>query len=325
MSLPFLYVAFTIMRVLLSVSAPGYVAVNMLNVKSASAGVVTGIFVRPGDVVRQGVKIIDVVDLKAQARLRALDTKLAEAHAYQTLWLHDQDAASSAREHFIIVASRRLESERRALALTRDLIARNAAIEADAREAQTRVDAAEAAYFQARIESAQAEHVQPFSPSSDIPADEAERKTLERAMQLGITRAPAAGQAAAIYVLPGEYVPADHLLMKLALRGPTRILAYLDPAHANVASVGDKAWLHFPGRFVTTAHVAAISRIAQPPPSLFTNSSDAPLAAMSATFGIGSEDTIELTLTPDQPLSDERSINGLPLEVRFRRTPFFPF
>lgn len=280
-----------------TVTAPGYVALDHLDVTAVRTGVVTEVRVELGAHVRAGQLVTVLRDPELDARRAAISAQL---HALGAPLAGARIPAGTA--DIAALDDARVARAAHQLAVFERLAAAGAATAPDVAAAQAQLDAARADLLNARAA------VSGGTPAT--PGNVAEAASLRGAIA-GIdaqrsalrARVPRDGDVVAVPATVGDTVTAGEALVTVAIGGLPHIVAFVEPRDVQALSIGRGATVTLPNGERHRAHVVRVARLAHPIPSTFVS----PLASRP--------DAVEVTLRLDTALPSAGAVDGLPVSV----------
>lgn len=275
-----------------TITAPGYIAMDHVEVTAVRAGVVTDVRVGLGAHVQAGQLVTVLRDPELEARRAAIAAQL------------DALTAVPARAGMTPPTAGALAADRvaRAAALVakyRFLAAHGAATVADTNDAQGRLDAAQSDALALQTPGAapvSANFAAIVAMRSDLAGIDAQRAALR-------ARVSRAGVVIAIGAPEGAPVAAGDTLVTIALGSAPHVVAFVEPRDVQALAIGRGATVTLANGDRARAHVVRVARLAHPLPTTFVS----PLATRP--------DAVEVTFSLDEPLAPAGVVDGLPVSV----------
>ena len=277
-----------------TITAPGYVAMDHIDVTAVRAGVVTAVRGGVGAHVRAGQLITVLRDPELDARRAAITAELValgvKPAAVSTV---PSGFASDA----LALATDRVARASLQLAQYQTLAAQGAATAADINSAQAQLDAAQSDALVARgappLGSA---GVEAASLRGNLAGIDAQRSALR-------ARVPRDGIVVAVGATVGNPVSAGAALVTIALAAAPHVVAFVEPRDVQALAIGEGATVTLPNGARRRAHIVGVARLAHPLPASFVS----PLATRP--------DAVEVVLRLDKPLPPTDTVDGLPVSV----------
>jgi multidrug resistance efflux pump len=289
---PAIYLVFTAVRQMLTLSADGAVAFEQYELRAPAAGQVAQLAVQAGASISKGDIIVRLQD-------PALDAAIADIRARLSNAKHATPGAQNEVRAELDLQNRILQAAQQRVADVQDLLSQGAATRGELREAQIAADQAAAAVLRVRQQL-----VAPPSGEASSAAERELNRLLSAREQLTI-RAPVDGRVLETEVTQNEFVAAGTSLLILAGSQEPEIVAYVAPEISARLRAGARATVRFPDGTKTQATVIDRPRITRRmPPELVDQFGGRPM-------------TIELRLQAHEPWPPAERIHGLPVKVRF--------
>ena len=314
---PFAYLIFTMLYPLVVVTAPGFISLEKQTITASSTGVVDRISVRVGDRVEEGQLLLQLADPKLEQRIQAVRSSLAN---FDTASLPSGTGTGRLLPHELELYREQLNHAERAatrhqqrLAVVRQLFSQGAATVAEVNAVQVQLDGVEHTLIQARLDlnAASTKYMsglgEQIEPDQERKALEEQLEQLQRQQQQLTLRALRAGTILDLPVDKGKVVAPGEPLALLGTRDRPYIVAYLQPEAVTIAEPGRGATVSIPGGPSVEARVRTLPTQARRLPADFSSV-------------IGTRDIMVLVILDFlEPLPVERSVEGLPVDVRFHR------
>jgi multidrug resistance efflux pump len=295
---------FFLVKIILSyilVSAPGMVFLDKTAVVSPETGTVKKLYVKPGDSVAQGMALAVIETPDAGEKIAELTGRLEELGRRTS----DPVKLEKLKEGLALSESVKA-SQSEYLGRVRYLFMKGAATSAELNLARSQYDQAKLewdrqkeAYDEARTEIRDMES---HSERKRVAKD------LERWRQKNkgaVMTASVAGVALRVLVTESQVVEKGAQLFTLAVQDSFSIKAYIRPSHIGRVKKGRKVTVKFPGGRLIPARIAADPETAKPIP-----------IELSESF-YESKQSVEVQVSPLEPLPHEYRVDGLPVDVYF--------
>ena len=262
----------------LTLTANGTVALEQYEIRAPRSGRINRLGVLPGETVAAG-KTIAVLD----------SLELDAAAARNAV---ERRAAAGSRRQQQAIIDELLLRER----VLRYQQGRRDAIAGLVKQGAATVAEAEAGLLQTRAGAERA---------AGVSTAEIDHTLIERQQNSMILTSPYGGRVIDLPAKPGEYVSPGEPLVILARTDNPRVIAYTSPKFGIRLKVGMRATIRFPDGSHTLASVAEPPRLTQRMP-----------ADLVDQFGLRPM-TVVLNLLPEDRLSENQKVHGLPVTVRF--------
>ena len=272
----------------LTLTANGTVWLEQYEIRAPQSGRIGRLGVTPGEAVSAGktVAVINSLELEAAAARNAVERQVAAGARRQRQAVSDE----------LLLRERVLAYQRERRDAISRLVQQGAATVAELNSAESAAAEAEAAWLQTR---AAVDHAAGVS-TADVDHDLIERQ--QRSM---ILTTPYSGRILELAAKPGQYVTPGEPVVVLARTDNPRVVAYTSPKFGIRLNVGMQATIRFPDGTRTVATVAEPPRLTQRMPSDLVDQ-----------FGLRPM-TVVLSLQPEDRLTDNQKVHGLPVSVRF--------
>ena len=303
---PFLYLLYKMILPFLIVTAPGLIVLEKETLVSVTESAVERIHVRPGDRVRRGQVLAELVAPKLGEQIEVLQTMLEPVgSSFGVIALYRQQEQQAVQT---------LTHQEERLSIASRLFTQGAATAAEVNAVRSQLDGARHTLIQAQLERTKAEQ-QALAPATAMPGGRQDRQHLQQQLANLLTqqqqltiRAAHDGTVLELLAERGKVLAPGEGVVVVGLQEQTHILAYIQPDQVKRVPAGTHATVSVSGGPSLQAKVLETPSQARRLP-----------AELSST--IGTRDIMVLvTLDPIDPLPAERAIEGLPVNVRFHHS-----
>ncbi len=293
---PFLWLLLSLGAKWLFVSSSGAVAMDVYPVKALEEGVVTKVYVKPGENVRAGSPLLELKRSVSEAAAADLKRVKAELEALE-------GAAATPRLKPPVYMDGMVEHLAREERVMKELMENGAATRAEYNQAKERLLSA-----QNDREALRRSAAMPPDQSAGIRKLYLQRyaKMQEERMNAPLTiHAPRAGRVESIFVTAGYDTAGERELLRIADPEKPYIVAYVFPENYDErVRPGSVVKVHLPGSGRTIR-----ATVVEPP----LNAGSVP-GGLSDTILSGRRGIV-VFLKPDERLLPEESVNGMPVRV----------